>query len=234
MCSVSVLAENLREIQERIAAAAERSGRSPNAVRLVAVTKTHSVERIAEALAAGVTEIGESYVQEAEAKLSQLREAAAVRHFIGHLQRNKAGKVVQWFDCVQSVDSLELAQALSRRSENLNRSLDVLLEVNIAGDPARFGVWPEHVLELAAGVAELPALRLQGLMGIAPNPAAAPDGINAARKSFQLLARLFEQLPDEHRQVLSMGMTGDFELAIEEGSTMVRVGTGIFGPRRSS
>lgn len=224
------IAENLREVEERIARAAERSGRRAGEIRLVAVSKTQPLEAIREALAAGAREIGENYVQEAEGKLPALAGEPVVRHFIGHLQKNKAGKAAALFDLVQTVDSAELAQALGRRALGVGKVLDILIEVNISGEASKFGVAPERAVDLAAEVAVVPGIRLQGLMGIGP---LAP-GEDAARNSFRRLASLFERLPPEHRQVLSMGMTGDFETAIAEGSTMLRIGTGIFGARRSS
>ena len=225
------IAENLREVQDRIAWAAERSGRRAEEIRLVAVSKTQPVEAIREALAAGVREIGENYVQEAEGKLPALAGEPVLRHYIGHLQKNKAGKAVALFDLVQTVDSAELAQALGRRALGVGKVLDVLIEVNISGEASKFGVAPERAVDLAAEVAAVPGIRLQGLMGIGP---LAPEEDAAERNSFRLLASLYERLPPEHRQVLSMGMTGDFETAIAEGSTMLRIGTGIFGARRSS
>lgn len=225
------IAENLREVQERIHRAAERSGRDAAEIRLVAVSKTQPVEAIREALAAGASEIGENYVQEAEAKLPALEGVPGVRHFIGHLQKNKAGKAVALFDLVQTVDSVELAQALGRRALGVGKTLDVLIEVNSSGEASKFGIAPERAVDLAAEVAAVPGLRLQGLMGIGP---LALSDEAAARNSFRLLASLYEKFPREHRHVLSMGMTGDFETAIAEGSTMLRIGTGIFGARRSS
>jgi PLP dependent protein len=239
------IAENLIDIQARVERAAERSGRDPAEIRLVAVTKTQPVDRIREALAAGVRELGENYVQEAEAKFAALGGIPARRHFLGHLQRNKAGKAAALFDMVQSLDSPELARALGRRAADLGRTIETLIEVNISGETGKSGVAPERALDLAGDVVSVPGLRLCGLMGIGPTPQSVrggglPDGTaagaeeEAVRASFRLLAGLFRQLPPECRQVLSMGMTGDFEIAIAEGSTMVRVGTGIFGPRRSS
>ena len=210
-----------------MARAAERTGRRPEEIRLIAVTKTQPATRVREALEAGVTDVGENYVQEAETKLAELGSITATRHLIGHLQRNKAGKAAALFDVVQTVDSVELASALGRRAGLLSRALDVLLEVNISGEESKFGVAPARALDLAAEVADIEGIRLQGLMGIGPL-----GGSEAAtRKCFQALRRLFEELPEQHRRVLSMGMTGDFELAIAEGSTMVRIGTGIFGAR---
>lgn len=226
---VNSVADNLRVVRSRIRAAAERAGRNLEEIRLVVVTKTLPAERVREALAAGAAEIGENYVQEAEAKLAELGPIPAVRHLIGHLQKNKAGKAAALFDMVQSVDSVELARALGRRAGELGRNLEILLEVNISGEASKFGIEPARALDLAAETADIEGIRLRGLMGIGPL-----GGDEAAvRNSFQALRRLYEELPSEHRQVLSMGMTGDFELAIAEGSTMVRIGTAIFGARRS-
>jgi pyridoxal phosphate enzyme (YggS family) len=235
---VGSVAENVIVIRERIARAAERAGRSAGEIRLVAVTKTQPASVIRAAAACGVREIGENYIQEAEEKFRLLEmsggpgagNGGVTRHFIGHLQRNKAGRAAALFDVVQSVDSVELARALGRRAGALGRTLEALIEVNISGEDSKFGIAADRALDLAAEVAPVPGVRLLGLMGIGPL-----DGDEGAtRRSFQLLAELFGKLPAEHRRVLSMGMTGDFELAIAEGSTMVRIGTGIFGARRSS
>ena len=229
MSRLNPIAENLIVIQQRIALAAERAGRKSESIRLVAVTKTQPASVVRAAIEAGAREIGENYVQEAEAKLDELGPIPATRHLIGHLQRNKAGKAAALFDVVQSVDSLELAQALGRRAEALGKRLEILLEVNISGELSKFGVPPERALDLAGQVVTVSGLELKGLMGIGP----LSGDERETRHSFQLLARLWETLPAEHRQVLSMGMTGDFEWAIAEGSTMVRIGTALFGARRS-
>jgi PLP dependent protein len=223
------IADNVNVIVSRIERAAQSVGRGPREIRLVAVSKTQPVEAIREAIGAGVTEIGENYVQEAEAKLAELEAPGVLRHFIGHLQRNKAGKAAALFEVVQGVDSVAVAEALGRRAQALDRPLEVLIEVNTSSEDTKFGVAPERALELAGQVAEVEGLRLRGLMTIGPLSA----DERAARQSFQTLRGLYENLPPECRQVLSMGMTGDFELAIAEGSNMVRVGTGIFGARRS-
>lgn len=213
-----------------MARAAERAGRDPHAVRLIAVSKRQPVEAMREALAAGITDLAENYVQEAEEKFAALGSVAATLHLIGHLQRNKAGKAAALFDVVQTVDSLELAQALGRRAVGLRKTLDVLIEVNIAREASKSGVAPEQALELAGAVGEVAGLRLCGFLGMGAVDA---DPVET-RRSFEFLAGLFTQLPAEQRRELSMGMTGDFEAAIEAGSTMVRVGTGIFGPRGSA
>jgi pyridoxal phosphate enzyme (YggS family) len=228
--SAARIADNLNEIEARISRAAESVGRDRRAIRLVAVSKMQPAEVVREALSAGVRELGENYVQEAESKLAALGAVPATRHLLGHLQRNKAGKAAALFDMVQTVDRREIAEALGRRALALGKVLDVLVEVNISGEPGKFGVAPGLALAMAEDVAQVPGVRLQGLMGIGP---LATDE-RRTRESFRVLAKLFGELAPEFRQVLSMGMTGDFELAIEEGSTMVRVGTGIFGARRSA
>jgi pyridoxal phosphate enzyme (YggS family) len=224
------VAENLSEVRERIARAAERAGRSASSIRLVAVSKQQPVEAIREAIAAGATEIGENYVQEAESKLRSLGETRVIRHFIGHLQRNKAARAAALFDVVQTVDSAQLASALSRQGVDRGHPLEVLLEVNISGEPAKFGVDPGDLPQLVGRLAELPGLRLCGLMGMGPLHA----DEQRISGSFEQLRKLFEALPAEYRHVLSMGMTGDYEQAIIAGSTLVRIGTGIFGPRRQA
>jgi PLP dependent protein len=223
------IAENLKRIQERIGASARRCGRQPEEVRLVAVSKGVAAERIREAVAAGVREIGENYIQEAVPKLEALDDLAIIRHFIGHLQRNKAHRAVAAFDSIQSVDSAALAVALGRHARALQREIDVLVEVNIAGEATKSGVLPESAAAVAEVVAGTPGLRLGGYMGIAP----LEGDSSATRAAFRRLGVLYDQLPTDYRRILSMGMTGDFEIAIEEGSTMVRIGTGIFGQRRT-
>jgi len=225
---VERVAENLLSARERIAGAADRVGRNAEEIRLVVVTKTQPVERVREALAAGAEEIGENYVQEGERKFGEL-PPVGVKHLIGHLQRNKAGKAALLFEMVQTVDSLELAKALGRRAVAAGRTLDVLIEVNASGEDSKRGAAPERALDLAGEAAGVDGLRLLGLMGMAPFT----DDERAVRRCFQELRRLYDSFPGAHRQVLSMGMSGDFELAIAEGSTMVRLGTVIFGARRS-
>jgi hypothetical protein len=233
------IAENIERIRERIEAAARRSGRQAEEVRLVAATKAVDAARIREAVAAGVREIGENYVQEALPKLAELGDLAIVRHFIGHLQRNKAARAVAAFDCIQSIDSAALAAAVGRHALAQGRTMDVLVEVNLAASspsPRRGGGWgersgvsPEAAPELLEVVAGTPGLCLCGLMGIAPLEGDA----DTTRAAFRRLRALFDTLPNEQRHILSMGMSGDFEIAIEEGATMLRIGTGIFGQRRT-
>jgi len=227
--------ENIAVIQERIAAAARRAGRRPEGIALMAVTKTHPPERIREAYAAGLRRFGENRVQEFEGKAAALADLQAVEwHMIGHLQTNKAAKAVDLFAAVDSVDSVKLAERLDAAARKLNRRLPVLIEVNIGGEAAKSGVAPQsaewEALLLAAP--RLEALEFRGLMTVPPFT----DDPEGARPYFRRLRELRDataarKLPAVAMDVLSMGMSHDFEVAIEEGSTSVRVGTAIFGER---
>ncbi|MBT6144020.1 MAG: YggS family pyridoxal phosphate-dependent enzyme [Gemmatimonadetes bacterium] len=220
---------NWVRVQERVARAAEQAGRQPSQVSIVAVSKTRPIESIQAALAAGVTDLGENRVQEAAEKIPGI--ATGHWHLIGPLQRNKAGKAVELFDCIQSVDNLKLAQALARRADEAGKILTILAQVNTSGTEHQAGVAPEDLLELADEIHSSGSLRLTGLMTIA---AFTPD-TEEVRRCFRQLHTCQEQLavarPSLDLSTLSMGMSGDFELAIEEGSTMVRIGTAIFGSR---
>ncbi len=223
------IADNLRSVIERIEAAALRSGRSGSDITLVTVTKTRNVSEMSEALACGVTDIGENYVQEAEAKYAEIGDKARW-HMIGHLQRNKARHAVEVFSVIHSVDSGALAREVGRRAEAIGTRVDVLVEVKISGEATKFGVEPSEALSLADEISEVPGIRVCGLMGMAPFVA----GPEETRPYFSKLKELWDRLPDEQRLYLSMGMTQDFEIAIEEGSNVVRIGTAIFGPREWS
>src|SRR5687768_1778067 len=230
MQASDTIADRLAEVRGRIAAAAKRAGRAPEAVRLVAVSKTVAAERVAEA-AAGVTDFGENYVQEAQAKIaavSGLTKTDVCWHFIGHLQSNKAKYSIALFSLIQSVYNYQLAQELQKHASKQGKTQPVLIQVNLSGEAQRSGVAPSEALTLAEKVAEMPGLALQGLMGMAPFGERPED----ARPHFAALRGLYEALPEPNRQVLSMGMSGDFEVAIEEGSTLVRIGTALFGQRR--
>ncbi len=227
---MSSVAQNIRVVQERIAAAAARAGRAADSVRLVAVTKTVGPARVAEAVAAGVTDLGENFLQEAPAKIPPVSTLTAtpVRwHRIGHLQSNKARLSVEAFFLVQTVDNCHLAQELGKQVSKRGKMQPVLIEVNLAGGANRAGVPPGEALALAEQVAAVPGLSLQGFLGMAPFGERAED----ARPHFARLRELFEGLPAENRRVLSMGMSGDFEVAVEEGATLVRIGTALFGRR---
>ncbi len=229
----AVIAANIAGVQQRILAACERAGREPDDVTLIAVTKTQPWQRIAAAYAAGTRDFGENYLQEAQGKIGQpgLDWPDARWHFIGHLQSNKARSIVGLHQTtpllLQSLDSLELAREVARRAADAQTTVPVLLEVKLDAAPAKFGFDPNSVLADAAQIAKLDGLQIRGLMGMAPFG----DDPELARPHFRRLTGLYAQLPPDSRAVLSMGMTGDFEIAIEEGATHVRIGTAIFGSR---
>jgi pyridoxal phosphate enzyme (YggS family) len=223
---MGVVAENIQQVRDRIERAASRSGRNPNEITLVAVSKTVSLPAIQEAIAAGITDLGENYVQEALPKVDALPNVRW--HFIGHLQSNKARQVAGRFVLVQSVDSAKLAHELGRRAIASGQIQPVLIEVNLDPASAKTGAHFETVSDLIDAVATTDGLTLQGVMGIPPVGSA-----EDARPHFARLRQVFEQLPTENRKWLSMGMTNDFEVAIEEGANMVRVGSAIFGHRSS-
>jgi len=222
--------ENLAKVTERIERAARRSGRDLREIRLVAVSKTVDPVRIQEAIEAGVLILGENYVQEAQKKIETIGGAAAW-HFIGHLQSNKAKVAVQLFDMIHSLDSIHLAEELNRRATQAARVLPVMLEVNLAREETKFGTDEVKLLNLAKRVGELDHLSLQGLMTMPPFF----DIAEQSRPYFIELRKWRERLEKEGILIkeLSMGMSNDFEVAIEEGATYVRVGTAIFGPRVS-
>jgi hypothetical protein len=220
------IAENLAVVRERIARACERAGRSPGDITLVGVSKGQPAEAIVEAVAAGLEDIGENRVQEAAPKIERCTELGARPrwHLVGHLQTNKAKAAIGLFDILQSVDSTRLAEALGKHA---GAPLPVLLEVNVAQEATKFGFTPEALPEALEHVRSLPNLDVRGLMTIAPQ---AGDH-EAVRPVFRRLRELRDQLGLAE---LSMGMTDDFEVAIEEGATMVRVGRAIFGERPQS
>lgn len=229
------ISENISEIQERMAAAARRAGRSPDEIALMAVTKTHPPERIREAYGAGLRLFGENRVQEFSGKVGSLANSPGAQfHMIGHLQTNKAGKAAELFCAVDSVDSAKLAEKLDAAARNLGKILDVLIEINVGGEAAKSGAAPDspELNELLASAGRFEALRFQGLMTVPPFT----EDAEGARAFFRKLRELRDaisvrKLPNVKMDVLSMGMSHDFEIAIEEGSSCVRVGTGIFGQR---
>ena len=223
---------NLDAVRERIASAAATAGRDPSDVTLVGVTKTLSVERIAAAIAAGLTILGENRVQEAEAKIPEIPGQDQVSwHLIGHLQSNKARQAIRLFDAIQSVDSLKLATRLNVLAEERARRLPVLIEVNTSGESSKSGFGLEELPEAVPALGQLPWLEIFGLMTIGPFT----RNEDAIRSSFRSLRALRDELRKDPFGVswdtLSMGMSDDFEIAIEEGSTMVRVGRALFGER---
>ena len=215
------IAANIAAVQRRVAAAAARVGRDPAGVRLIAVSKTQPAERVQAAIAAGARDIGENYVQEAAAKRDAI--GAAVRwHLIGHLQRNKAARALELFDLIHSVDTVSLGEALARHAAARGTPARVLVEVNVGGEASKRGVSPAALPALLEGLRD-PHLVVEGLMTVPP-----PGAAERTRGYFRQLRALRDAagLPE-----LSMGMTDDFEIAIEEGATMVRVGRAIFGER---
>ena len=227
------IAENYQRIADRVAAAAIRSGRHPEDVTLVAVTKTHGPAEINEAVAAGATVVGENRVQEI---LEKYQDVAPVTwHLIGHLQTNKVKAVIDKVAMIQSVDSMHLAREIEKRAANAGLVMDVLIEINSAMEATKSGIAGSELFELARGIAdECGHIRIRGIMCIPP----LSEDPEEARPYFREAAGLFRQLqelglPADRAVIdtLSMGMSGDFEVAIEEGSTMVRVGSSIFGPR---
>ncbi|MDZ7359983.1 MAG: YggS family pyridoxal phosphate-dependent enzyme [candidate division KSB1 bacterium] len=223
-------------VRHRIAAACERVGRQPTEVTLVAVTKTVPPEAIQSAFAAGVRCFGENRVQEAAAKISpdlfRESEAAPEWHLVGHLQTNKVKKALELFHVIQSVDSQRLAETIQRHAAALQKTVEVFIEVNTSGEASKFGVTPAQALPLARHLAQLPNLQLTGLMTIGALTGNQEIIRNCFRRLRDLRAEISaENLSGVQLRHLSMGMTDDFELAIEEGSTMVRVGRAIFGPR---
>ena len=228
--TLGLLASNLASVRDRIAAAERRSGRQPGSVTLIGVVKTQPPETLAAAVALGLRDLGENKVQEAEVHQRDVPRSAARWHMVGHLQRNKAGRALELFDLLHGVDDAELARALDRRARDRGRRAQVLLEVNVSGETSKFGVAPDEVAALAEEVASLQGLELRGVMTVGA-PVASPE---EARPGFarlrelrdDLARRLGRELPE-----LSMGMSGDYEVAVEEGATMVRVGTALFGAR---
>lgn len=223
------LAANLNSLQSRLRAACERAERDVTSVQLLAVTKTHSPAVVQEACDLGVMLFGENKVQEAKVKIPQC-PGRARWHFIGHLQSNKARDAVELFEMIQSVDSLALAQEINKRAEQAARTMPVLLEVNVAGESSKFGYPPEQLLAEFRAINDLPRLDVQGLMTIPPWSAVAENARSHFRKLRELKSAC-EQMLGAPLPHLSMGMSGDFEVAIEEGATIVRVGTALFGPR---
>lgn len=224
------ISKRLQRVRERIASACARSGRRPESVVLVAVTKGFGAEVVREAMGLGLGDFGENRVQEAESKILAVSPRPRW-HLVGHLQTNKARRVVELFDEVQSVDSGHLAEELSRRAVRAGREIPCLAEVNTSAEAAKFGVAPAETEGLLRRVGELPALRLHGLMTIGP----LAGGLEGARRAFQTLRGIRDAaigkglLPKDAD--LSMGMSEDFEIGIEEGATIIRVGTALFGPR---
>jgi PLP dependent protein len=223
------IAENLERVREQIAQAAAKAGRAGDEIQLVAITKTHDAEKVREAIEAGQILFGESRVQEARAKIPELPSNLRW-HFVGHLQKNKIRHALPLFEMIHSVDSLALAEDINRIAEEEGMHPRVLLEVNVAGEGSKFGFLPEKLRNEMEALLALPRLSIEGLMTIPP----IAEEAEASRKYFVDLRELRDALEkdfDLKLQQLSMGMTNDFAIAVEEGATLVRVGTAIFGER---
>ncbi len=223
--------ENLSRIQDRVAAAAAHVGRNPDSIELVAVSKTKPVGLIVEAIEAGITHIGENRVQEAQSKHPQIAHPVKW-HLVGHLQRNKVKQALQIFDLIHSVDSPRLLAEIDRRSAESNRTTEILIQVNTSAEPSKYGLEPEQTLDFIESAHPYTHVRIKGLMTIG----AFLSDPEAVRPMFAVLRRLREkviaqQFPNVEMDTLSMGMTNDFEVAIEEGANLIRVGTAIFGER---
>jgi len=223
------IAANLMELRGRIADTCQEHNRDADDITIVAVTKTHPSGIMKTAVAVGLHDIGESRVQEAEAKVEELGHICRL-HMIGHLQTNKVKKAVEIFDVIQSVDSFKLAEEINRQAGRQEHSIDCLIEVNCSGESQKFGVPPDDCLGLVERVSKLENIEVAGLMTVGP----LTDDAEAVRASFAQCRELFRQGRDivgDGFDELSMGMTGDFELAIAEGATLIRIGTLLFGQR---
>lgn len=225
-----LISRNLLDLHGRIAEACEEHDRDTDDIEIVAVTKTHPVAVIRTAVASGLVSIGESRVQEAESKIAEVGPIATF-HLVGHLQTNKVKKAVALFDVIQSVDSLKLAREISSQAGMIERTIECYLEVNCSGESSKFGFEPVDCLEAMSQMAELPNLKLTGLMTIGPLTDD-EDAVSAAFGSVYDLFKKGQEIVGEQFDTLSMGMSGDFTLAIAEGSTMIRIGSALFGPRQ--
>lgn len=221
--------DNIRHTLDRVRAAEQHSGRETGEVRVVGITKTLGPEVIREAISEGITEIGENRVQEAAWKFSEV-EGEFKKHLVGHLQTNKVKKAVELFDVIHSVDSLKLASKIADQNAV---GKELLLEVNTSGESTKFGVEPDSVIDILSEISETAGLNIDGLMTIGPHT----DDENEIRTAFKKLKRLYDkaaksEIDGIEMKSLSMGMTNDFEIAIEEGATMVRIGRALFGERK--
>ena len=228
------IAERYQNVAAKIEAAKQRRTTVPKdaAVTLVAVTKNHDVAAMREAIAAGATNVGENRVQEAKGKFAEIGNTVTW-HLIGHLQTNKVRQAVKFSDLIHSVDSLHLAEAISSEAARIDKVQDILVQVNLAKEDSKSGVYREDLQEVLQAVTKLPNLRLRGLMCMAPNY----DDVEKCRPLFREMYKIYQQikemgLPASNIDMLSMGMTHDYEIAVEEGANVVRVGTAIFGPRQ--
>lgn len=223
--------ENLKQVRQNIADACARSGRDPESVTLIAVSKTKPLEDLQNAYDCDVRNFGENKVQEIVLKAPNMPENAKF-HMIGHLQRNKVKQVLKHVTLIHSVDSVRLAEQIQQEAEKEQLQMDILLEVNVAGEESKYGFAPDEVTDAVMEIAKFPNVHIRGLMTIAPFVENSEENRDVFKKLFQLSVDISRKNIDNvTMSVLSMGMTGDYEVAIEEGATMIRVGTGIFGSR---
>ncbi|MDE3056816.1 MAG: YggS family pyridoxal phosphate-dependent enzyme [Bacteroidota bacterium] len=229
------IAENLRKIEQNIRDVCIECGRDPQSVRLIVVSKTFGGDKIKEAVQAGVFDVGENYVQELTEKRSALADDRIRWHFIGHLQSNKVKRIVEWIYLIHSVDNEGVAMEIQKRALRLNRTVDILVEINTSDEFSKFGVKPGQTSDLLKRISRFSNVRLRGLMTIGPFLPAAEQ----SRQAFRLLRNIFDEANAggylrEPMRELSMGMTHDYAVAIQEGATMVRIGTAIFGAREKA
>lgn len=227
---LSRIRETLPRVKDAMACAAERVGRRGDEVVIVAVTKAHPLEAVEAALAAGLRELGENRVKELEARVAALGRGAATWHMIGHLQRNKVARAVELFDLLHSLDSLRLAERLSREATARGLRVPVLVQVNTSGEETKGGFPAAEALDAIGRMAELPGIAMRGVMTMAP----LTEDERVLRATFRRAREIFEaasRVPGFEARHLSMGMTNDYVIAVEEGSTMVRLGTALFGER---
>lgn len=231
MYSKETIESNYRSVRERISAVCGRIGADPEKVSIVAITKTFPPDVVEMAVSSGLGIIGENKVQEAEDKVDTVRRCGAQFHMVGHLQTNKARKAVGLFDMIQSVDSVKVVKAVSKEAERNDSRMEILLQINCSGEQSKSGFHPDHIVEAAGEIKELPGVVIKGMMTIGPWV----DDEGLIREDFRLTKNRFDELrkqyPELDLQYLSMGMSGDFEIALEEGSNMLRLGSVLFGPR---
>jgi PLP dependent protein len=227
-----MIAENIQNIRENVSKACFRVGRDPQSVDMIAVSKTFDSHQVDEVRSLGILDFGENYVQELVDKKKSLVDKNIRWHFIGHLQSNKVKYIAEWIYLIQSVDSIGLAEEIQKRAERAKREIDILIEVNTSEEATKFGVKPKSAINLIKSVIGFPNIKLKGLMTIGPFS----EKQDESRSAFRILKKIFDDanhsaILHEPLTVLSMGMSHDFDIAIEEGSTMIRIGTAIFGSR---
>ena len=226
-----MIKENLEEVREKIRQACQRSGRREEDVTLISVSKTKPLEMLREAYEAGSMDFGENRVQEIMEKYGQMQEDVRW-HMIGHLQKNKVRQVIDKAVLIHSVDTVELAEQIEKDAAKRDLTVDILLEVNVAEEESKFGFRTEEVEAAVMKIKEFPHVHIKGLMTIAPFVSNSEDNREVFKKLYQLYVDIrSKNIDNVNMSVLSMGMTGDYEVAVEEGATMIRVGTGIFGAR---